>query len=109
MPKDEWGVKRVCPSCEGRFYDLQNEEMVCPYCSAEFTLTSLLSDKPQVDKSASKAKESEEAASDDTDVLVDDDDDTDLAVDDTLLDDDDDDDNVSLEEIADVPAEEDDS
>jgi len=104
MPKDEWGVKRVCPSCEGRFYDLQKEEMTCPYCGAEFTLTALLSDKPTIDKAADKEKEDK---ADDTDVVLDDDDDGDIATDDTLLDDDDDD-TVPLEEIADVAAESDD-
>jgi len=108
MPKDEWGVKRVCPSCEGRFYDLQNEEMTCPYCGAEFTLASLLSDKPTIDKSAAKEKAEKDDAVDDADVVLDDDDDdTDIATDDTLLDDDDDD-TVPLEEIADVAAEGDD-
>lgn len=107
MPKDEWGVKRVCPSCEGRFYDLQNEEMTCPYCSAEFTLASLLSNKPQIDKAAAKAKAEKDEAVADTDVVLDDDDDADLPTDDTLLDDDDDD-TVPLEEIADVAANDDD-
>jgi len=109
MPKDEWGVKRVCPSCEGRFYDLQNEEMTCPYCGAEFTLASLMSDKPTIDKSADKEKAEKDDAVDDADVVLDDsdDDDTDLEVDDTLLDDDDDD-TVPLEEIADVAADDDD-
>ena len=23
MPKDEWGVKRICPTCSTRFYDLR--------------------------------------------------------------------------------------
>lgn len=107
MPKDEWGVKRVCPSCEGRFYDLQKEDMLCPYCGAEFSLTSLMSDKPTIDKSAEKDKAEKTDAVDDADVVLDDDDDTDIVADDTLLDDDDDD-NVSLDEIADVAADDDD-
>jgi uncharacterized protein (TIGR02300 family) len=108
MPKDEWGVKRVCPSCEGRFYDLQKEDMVCPYCSAEFSLASLLSDKPTIDKAAEKEKAEKADDVDDADVVLDDDDDdADIDTDDTLLDDDDDD-TVPLEEIADVAAESDD-
>lgn len=107
MPKDEWGVKRVCPGCEGRFYDLQKEDMLCPYCGNEFTLASLTSDKPSLEKADTKAKAEKSDAVDDADVVLDDDDDTDIEVDDTLLDDDDDD-NVSLEEIADVAADDDD-
>ena len=32
MPKEEWGVKRVCPSCSVRFYDLKKDPMLCPAC-----------------------------------------------------------------------------
>ena len=108
MPKDEWGVKRVCPSCNDRFYDLQKDPLQCPYCAAEFSLESLLSDKPKIEKSAAEPKEAEAdqvVDDDDEDVL---DDDADIDVDDDLLDADDDDD-VSLDEIADDPADEDDS
>lgn len=109
MPKDEWGVKRVCPNCQGRFYDLQKEDMVCPYCATEFNLKSLTQDKNSIVKAEEKAKESEEATVvDEAADVLDDDNDSDIEVDDSLLDDDDDD-NVSLEEIADVPVEEDDS
>lgn len=41
MPKDEWGVKRVCPTCATRFYDLQHDPMTCPACGAIFTVESL--------------------------------------------------------------------
>lgn len=41
MPKDEWGVKRVCPSCATRFYDLRTDPMTCPNCATVFTLESL--------------------------------------------------------------------
>jgi hypothetical protein len=38
MPKAEWGVKRTCPNCEARFYDLQREPIVCPECGAAFAI-----------------------------------------------------------------------
>jgi hypothetical protein len=38
MPKAEWGVKRTCPSCEARFYDLQHQPIVCPQCGATFAI-----------------------------------------------------------------------
>lgn len=105
MPKDEWGVKRVCPSCNTRFYDLNNDPMTCPSCTSSFTLESLTSDRP---KALEKSKPEEDQEDDviDTDVVLDDDSDDDLGVDDDLLEEDDDD-SVSLEEIADVPADDD--
>jgi len=109
MPKDEWGVKRVCPNCNERFYDLQKDPLHCPSCDAEFSLESFLSDKPKIEKAPVAPKEEPAAApavDEDADVL--DDDADDISVDDSLLDADDDDD-VSLEEIADVPADDDDS
>lgn len=38
MPKAEWGVKRTCPNCETRFYDLQREPILCPECGATFNM-----------------------------------------------------------------------
>jgi len=106
MPKDEWGVKRVCPSCNERFYDLQADPMTCPSCGASFTLESLLSDRPKaIEKTKEAETESEEVLDTSADVL---DDEEDIAVDDDLLEEEDED-NVSLDDLADVPAEEEDS
>lgn len=111
MPKDEWGVKRVCPSCSTRFYDLQRDPMTCPSCGASFDLESLLSKKgPNIrpDKKEPEPAKVVETAEGDEDVVLDDSDDDDVEIDDGLLDDDDDD-NVDLEEIADVAKEDDES
>ena len=52
------GTKRTCQGCGAKFYDLNNEPIVCPMCEAEFKLA-----KPAEDKAAkAKAKEAEEAA-----------------------------------------------
>ena len=32
MAKPEWGTKRVCPSCDARFYDLHRNPILCPKC-----------------------------------------------------------------------------
>ena len=107
MPKEEWGTKRLCPSCNTRFYDLNNDPMTCPACGAEFTLESLTSGR-------ARSLISEKTAARDTDQadLVDEedlDDDADAGdLDDDLLDDDDDDGDVSLDEIADMPDSDDD-
>jgi hypothetical protein len=111
MPKEEWGVKRVCPSCSTRFYDLRMDPMTCPECGASFTLESLTATKPKALR-PEKVKPQPVAAAaaglvddDDDAVIADDDDDDDI--DDDILEDDDDDE-VSLEEIADVKSGEDD-
>ena len=104
MPKDEWGVKRVCPHCSTRFYDLQHDPMTCPNCATTFTLDSLsitkgkplrpeklkpepvdLEDLPEID--------ADEEAIDEGDDL-----------DDEILEDEED--NVDIDEIADVGTDE---
>lgn len=36
MAKPELGLKRVCPSCASRFYDLTKRPIVCPKCAFSF-------------------------------------------------------------------------
>ena len=36
MAKPEWGMKRICPSCGTRYYDLLRDPVVCPKCSTPF-------------------------------------------------------------------------
>jgi uncharacterized protein (TIGR02300 family) len=36
MVKPEWGMKRICPSCGARYYDLHREPVMCPKCGAAF-------------------------------------------------------------------------
>ncbi|WP_299816385.1 TIGR02300 family protein [uncultured Jannaschia sp.] len=112
MPKEEWGVKRVCPTTGKRFYDMNRSPIVSPYTGETVTVDTgnktriLAADKDDVD-----AKKDEKA---DDDLLLDDDD-VDLDDDnaegdetsDTVLDDDEDDDTVSLDEIADVGGDDD--
>ena len=40
MPKEEWGVKRVCPTTGKRFYDLNKSPIVSPYTSEVVELDS---------------------------------------------------------------------
>ena len=55
MSKPELGVKRDCPECGARFYDLNKEPAHCPKCEHKFTPEALL--KPRRAR-----KEEEEAA-----------------------------------------------
>lgn len=102
MPKEEWGVKRVCPTTGKRFYDLNADPIISPYTGE--TVTFDVNNKSQVAVEAKAKPEEEEDLIDGDDDLLDDDD---VKIDDDLLDDDDDTDDVPLDEIADVAADDD--
>ncbi|MBI1273573.1 MAG: TIGR02300 family protein [Alphaproteobacteria bacterium] len=42
MAKAEWGVKRMCPGCGARFYDMRKNPPVCPSCKTAFDPEALL-------------------------------------------------------------------
>ncbi|WP_417261906.1 TIGR02300 family protein [Celeribacter sp.] len=104
MPKEEWGVKRVCPTTGKRFYDLNRDPIVSPYTGEIVTFD--VNNKSRVAITEKEQAKPADDLDDEDDLLVDDDADIDL--DDDLLDDDEDDDNVSLDEIADVAADDED-
>ena len=111
MPKEEWGVKRVCPTTGKRFYDLNKTPIISPYTGEVVTVDTgaktrvLVADKDDVD-AKKKDDDNDDLLLDDDDVDLDADDDAADADDDVL--DDDDDDTVSLEQIADVEGDKDD-
>ena len=39
MSKPARGIKRVCPSCGARFYDLNRTPIVCPVCQSVYQVT----------------------------------------------------------------------
>ena len=105
MPKEEWGTKRVCPTTGKRFYDLNADPIVSPYTGEavelDTTKTRMIAADAE-DAVTTKAKAAEAELEDDP-VLEEDD--VDVDIDDDLLDEDEDETNVSLDELADVPAE----
>ena len=108
MPKEEWGVKRLCPVTGKRFYDMNRDPIVSPYTGevVEFdTGKTRMIAADSEDAATAKAK----APTDADDAVLDDDDTVDVDLDDDLLDDDDDDDSVSLDGITDVAAEDEDN
>jgi uncharacterized protein (TIGR02300 family) len=109
MPKDEWGVKRLCPHCASRFYDLRRDPMTCPECGHGFSADSLVAHRG---RALIPEKVAVKAPKEDVDEIVVDPDleeeTADVDLDDDLLEDDDDD-NVSLDEIADVSGNDDDT
>lgn len=42
MAKPEWGVKRICPNCGARYYDMRKDPPVCPTCGTQFDPEALL-------------------------------------------------------------------
>ncbi|MEP5155541.1 TIGR02300 family protein [Planktotalea sp.] len=109
MPKEEWGVKRLCPTTGKRFYDLNKVPIVSPYTGETIEMENGKSRMIAADAEDAATKKAKEAELDDADaVVLDDDEDVDLDLGDDVLDDDDEDE-VSLDEIADVAANDDDN
>ncbi len=102
MPKEEWGVKRICPTTGKRFYDLNANPIISPYTGEVVNVETGKGTRTMVADKADKAAMADDLV-DDADAVLDDDDDTDVDLGDDVLDDDEDDD-VSLDEIADVAA-----
>ncbi len=105
MPKEEWGVKRVCPTTGKRFYDLNKTPIVSPYTGEAVQLdtskTRMIAADNE-DMSSVRAKESEI----ETEEVVLDDEDVDVDLGDDVLDDDEED-SVPLEDIADMSTDDD--
>ncbi|MEI4472565.1 TIGR02300 family protein [Frigidibacter sp. MR17.24] len=111
MPKEEWGTKRLCPHCGSRFYDLQRDPMTCPECGHGFTADSLVASRGRSMIADTKTAARTTAEPDIDDLGNDDsidDDSNDVDLDDDLLEEDDDE-NVSLDDLADVSGDEDES
>ena len=77
MPKEEWGVKRVCPTTGKRFYDLNQSPVVSPYTGEVVNIDtgkgsrSLTADKPDKSATKAKAKDGDDAAVvDDADAIL---------------------------------------
>ncbi len=108
MPKEEWGVKRICPETGKRFYDMNKSPIISPYTGdvveVEAGKSRMIAADAE-DAVTTKLKESE--VEKDADIL-DDEDEVDVDLGDDVLDDDEED-TVSLDEIADVPSESDES
>ena len=103
MPKEEWGIKRVCPTTGRRFYDLNKDPIVSPYTGEVVELTTSKTRMIAADAEDMSSQENKVSELDAEDVVLDDED-VDVDLGDDLLEEDDDDDNVPLEEIADMPS-----
>ena len=104
MPKEEWGVKRVCPTTGKRFYDLNKNPIVSPYTSEVVELDTSKTRMIAADAEDMSSKANKTADLESEDVVLDEED-VDVDLGDDLLEEDDEDDNVPLEEIADMSSE----
>ena len=108
MPKEEWGVKRLCPATGKRFYDMNKTPVISPY-TGEIVPIDLPGRKGVIAMATESAKSKVKAAADldSDDVLLDDDEDVAVDADDELLEDEDDD-TVSFDDLGDVAGDADD-
>ena len=108
MPKEEWGVKRICPTTGKRFYDLNKSPVISPFTGdvVEIEQPGRKGAAPAPSE-ASKVKAKTRAEPIDADDSLLDDDDVVVEADDDLLEDEDDD-TVSFDELSDVAADDED-
>ena len=106
MPKEEWGVKRVCPTTGKRFYDLNKDPIVSPYTGEVVELDIIKTRMISADSEDRSVSRSTSNNLEDDAVMLDDDDDVDVDLGDDVLDEDADD-NVPLEDIADMSSDDD--
>ena len=110
MPKQEWGVKRVCPTTGKRFYDLGRTPIVSPYTGEVVVLETGKGGAQSLvaEKASARAKVVEV---DDEDLVLDDDleiEDDEAEIDDDDVLDDDEEDTVALDDLTDVASPDDD-
>ena len=107
MPKEEWGVKRVCPTTGKRFYDLNKSPIVSPYTNEVVELDQNKNRMIAADAADMSTLRDKEADVDSEDiVLEEDDDDVEVVLADDILEDDEED-TVPLEDIADISSDDD--
>ena len=106
MAKAEWGLKRICPQCATRYYDMKKNPPVCPNCGTAFdseTLTRSRRGRAAAEEKARKAAPIPESL-DDIPVAPDDADDASIIEDADELEDD-----LDVEDVVEVATDEDDS
>jgi uncharacterized protein (TIGR02300 family) len=50
------GTKRVCQTCEVRFYDLSRDPIVCPACGAQYVVAAIAAVEPDARRGAFASK-----------------------------------------------------
>ncbi|MGH6948651.1 MAG: TIGR02300 family protein [Kiloniellales bacterium] len=102
VTRTEWGSKRLCQSCNIKFYDLNRQPIVCPKCGTVFDPEAILKSRRRGGAKPAKARPVVEApvkapAEDELEVAEIDEEDEDLLEDTSELGEDDDDVEVVVE------------
>lgn len=106
MPKEEWGVKRVCPTTGKRFYDLNKSPIVSPYTNEVVELDQNKNRMIAADAADMSTVRDKEAELESEDIVLEEDaDDVEVNLADDILEDEED--TVPLEEIADMSSDDD--
>lgn len=107
MPKEEWGVKRVCPTTGKRFYDLNKSPIVSPYTNEVVELDQNKNRMIAADAADMSTVRDKEAELESEDIVLEEDaDDVEVNLADDILEDDEED-TVPLEDIADISSDDD--
>ena len=107
MPKEEWGVKRVCPTTGKRFYDLNKSPIVSPYTNEVVELDQNKNRMIAADAADMSTVRDKEAELESEDIVLEEDaDDVEVNLADDILEDDEED-TVPLEDIADMSSDDD--
>ena len=107
MPKEEWGVKRVCPTTGKRFYDLNKSPIVSPYTNEVVELNQNKNRMIAADAADMSTVRDKKAELESEDIVLEEDaDDVEVNLTDDILEDDEED-TVPLEEIADMSSDDD--
>ena len=107
MPKEEWGVKRVCPTTGKRFYDLNKSPIVSPYTNEVVELDQNKNRMIAADAADMSTVRDKEAELESEDIVLEEDaDNAEVNLADDILEDDEED-TVPLEEIADMSSDDD--
>ena len=106
MPKEEWGVKRVCPTTGKRFYDLNKSPIVSPYTNEVVELDQNKNRMIAADAADMSTVRDKEAEVESEDIVLEEDaEDVEVNLADDILEDEED--TVPLEEIADMSSDDD--
>jgi len=73
MPKEEWGTKRLCPTTQKRFYDLNADPIISPYTGEIVEVVTGKTRTMVADAADAQNKAKEEEASEEDDLVLDDD------------------------------------
>ena len=71
MAKPEWGIKRICSSCNTKYYDFNKSPIICPSCGAEFDPDYYLKTKKGKGVSSKISSENDNDLTSDIDIIDD--------------------------------------